>query len=263
MWLIKHVINWLFERIKVHKSTKWYKKIMAYGSGGLGECVWVRGWLLAGDGLFCPAGQCVLIPLSLVPDLMLIPISGWVWQLGWPSVQFPVQRVGLPSLPVWLALSRCCSRWAYKISNTRFLKFLYITAWTQSSYSIGRAGAEVYNFSKYRWFLGEKQRVFKPSKIILKNIHLSGPWGRGFQRRWGSGEGLIDPFIYLIDNYAPDEGRESLVVVWNENMKVSSNFSFFRRNHHKPPPLNNLNKKCEIDYFNSDHKRDCGCNLIF
>ena len=163
----------------------------------------------------------------------------------------------------WLVLSRCCSRWAYKISNTRFLKFLYITAWTQSSYSIGRAGAEVYNFSKYRWFLGEKQRVFKPSKLILKNIHLSGPWGRGFQRRWGLGEGLIDPFIYLIDNYAPDEGRESLVVVWNENMKVSSNFSFFRRNHHKPPPLNNLNKKCEIDYFNSDHKRDCGCNLIF
>ena len=37
--------------------------------------------------------------------------------------------------------------------------------------------------------------------------------GEGIPKKVGLGEGLIDPFIYLIDNYAPDEGRESLVVV--------------------------------------------------
>ena len=84
-------------------------RVWRMGLGGLGsvfEYVVDFSW----GRLFCPAGQCVLFPLSLVPDFMLIPISGWVWQLGWPSVQFPVQRVVLPSLPVWLALSRCCSR---------------------------------------------------------------------------------------------------------------------------------------------------------
>jgi len=100
--------------------------------------------------------------------------------------------------------------------------------------------------------IGEKQRVFQ----TIKNH------SEKYTPLWALGEGLIDPFIYLIDNFAPDEGRESLVVVRNENMKVSSNFSLFRRNHHKPPPLNDLNNKCKIDHFNSDHKRDCGCNLI-